>query len=115
MPRPAVAAAPVLAAALAAVPASSAAAPSGCRMNVAEFVGWQIIYRGTLSGTVDPSGRSETFQGCVPGRILLLDEDRSVVCTGAGLGAGWRPDVVVLSDGRRMVACIADRLYAVRD
>ena len=47
--------------------------------------------------------------------MLLIDADRSVVCTQTRLGAGYRPDIVVLSDGREMVACIADQLYRVRN
>ncbi|SFI67483.1 hypothetical protein [Albimonas pacifica] len=94
---------------------SPLAAQGGCTLNVADYVGWQIIYSGALTGTVDLSGRSETFQGCAPGRVLLIDADHSVVCTQTRLGAGYRPDVVVLSDGRNLVACIAGRTYAVRD
>ncbi|WP_339949835.1 hypothetical protein [uncultured Albimonas sp.] len=91
------------------------AAQASCRMNVADFVGWQIIYAGQLSGTIDPNGRSETFGGCVPGRVLLIDDDRSVACTQTRLGSAYRPEIVVLSNGKRMVACIADALYDVRD
>ncbi|MGR3783039.1 MAG: hypothetical protein ACU0DT_17465 [Albimonas sp.] len=97
------------------ISSSPLAADGGCRMNIADYVGWQIIYHGALTGAVDLSGRSETFQGCTPGRVLLIDADRSVVCTQTRLGAGYRPDIVVLSDGREMVACIADQLYRVRN
>ena len=91
------------------------AAQGGCRLNIADYVGWQIIYHGAVTGAVDLSGKSESFQGCAPGRVLLIDANHSVVCTQTRLGAGYRPEIVVLSNGREMVACIADHAYRVRD
>ncbi len=97
------------------VTTSPLAARGGCSMNIADYVGWQIVYHGAVTGAVDLSGRSETFQGCAPGRVLLIDANHSVVCTQTRLGAGYRPDIVVLSDGKNLVACVADQVYLVRD
>ena len=98
---------PVAATLLATVPlALGAPAQAACRMNVADFVGWQIIYAGEVAGTIDPNGRSESFGGCAPGRVLLIDEDRSVVCTRARLGAAYRI--------RNVCALIAPRCEAAQ-
>ena len=99
--------------------AEAAAAKAGCRMDVAGFVGSQIIYAGKVTGWREGKGPSlkgdEPFEGCEPGRRLLVDEDRQLTCIGRKPGYGWRPDVVVLSNGEQMVACIANALFRVRN
>ena len=86
-----------------------------CRMNVSNFVGWQIVYAGELTGYVTDDGfLRHRFEGCEIGRILVVDGDREITCGEYRIGQGENLDIVVLYDGRQTVACIDNRVYKLR-
>lgn len=51
---------------------------AGCEVDISDYVGWQIIYSGTVTGYIDENGKKEDdFEGCEHGRILIVDYSKS--------------------------------------
>lgn len=87
-----------------------------CTVDVSNYVGWQIIYSGTVTGYYDDSGLQEDdFEGCEHGRVLVIDYNSAVTCAEYSYSYAYRPDIVILSNGSRMKACIDDEMYDVRN
>lgn len=62
---------------------SSAAAD--CMLNFRSYVGWQILYVGNVTGYIDANGKlNNDFEGCEWDRVLVIDHNRTVTCTGYG-------------------------------
>ena len=86
-----------------------------CIDDLSDYVGWEIIYSGTITGYIDDDGNEEDdFEGCDFGRVLIIDYTKQVTCTGYSYSYSYRPDIVVLSDGISMKACINGNMYDVR-
>lgn len=78
-------------------------------------MGWQIVYEGTVTGYVNENGEMEdSFEGCEHGRVLIVDYDKSITCAEYSYSYAYRPDIVILSNGSSMEACIDDEMYDVR-
>jgi len=85
-----------------------------CRMNVSRYVGWTIIYSGTVTGYINENGEEESsFEGCEYGRILIIDYNKQVTCQTYSYSYSYYPDIVVLKNGRRLEACINDDMYDI--
>ena len=57
----------------------SSAAEARCEVDITDYVGWQIIYSGTVTGYLDENGQEEdSFEGCEYGRVLIVDYSKSV-------------------------------------
>ncbi len=83
-------------------------------MDLADYVGWEILYAGTITGYLDDNDQEqEGFEGCRYGRVLIVDHTKAITCSEYRYAYAYRPDVVVLSDGFRFEACIDDRMYDV--
>lgn len=90
-------------------------AQAECEIDVSDYVGWQIAYSGTVTGYIDDSGNEETsFEGCDYGRVLIVDYTKSVTCSEYGYSYAYMPEIVVLSNGSSMVACIDDNIYDIK-
>ncbi len=88
------------------------AAKSGCKIDISEFVGWEIIYAGQITGYIDEAGEiADDFDGCEWGRILIVDYDKTVTCDEYNYSYAYRPEIVVFADGYDMKACIDDEIY----
>jgi hypothetical protein len=86
-----------------------------CRVDISNFVGYQIIHSGTVTGYIDDNGQEEdSFEGCDYGRILIVDYNLQVTCSGYGYSYAYRPDIVILSGPDGAKACINDQMYDVR-
>ena len=86
-----------------------------CEIDISGFVGWTIVYSGTVTGYIDENGRlNEDFEGCEYDRVLIIDDDKAVTCAEYNYSYAYRPDIVILSDGYSMKACINDEVYDVR-
>ena len=86
---------------------------AGC--DIADYVGWEIIHSGTITGYIKENGEEEdSFEGCEHGRILIVDYSQQITCAEYSYSYAYHPDVVILSDGSSMKACIDDDMYDVR-
>ena len=86
-----------------------------CEIDVSDYVGWTIIYSGTVTGYVDENGNEESsFEGCEYGRVLIVDYTKQVTCQTYSYSYSYMPDIVVLKSGKRLEACIDDEMYDVR-
>tara|TARA_B100000749_G_C18261203_1_gene396450 strand:- start:83 stop:454 length:372 start_codon:yes stop_codon:yes gene_type:complete len=82
-------------------------ASAGCRLDVSKYVGWTIVYDGTVTGYIDPDGsRSDDFEGCEYDRVLLVDYNKAVTCREYNYTYSYMPDIVILTRGNRAIACI---------
>ena len=95
------------------------AANAGCKIDIADYVGWEIIYAGTVTGYIDDAGNeTDGFEGCQHGRVLIVDDYKQITCAdygyGYGYGYAYRPDIVIMSNGYAMKACINDEVYDIR-
>jgi hypothetical protein len=58
----------------------STAVNARCEIDVSDYVGWQIIYAGTVTGYIDDNGvEQDDFEGCEYGRELIVDYSKSVI------------------------------------
>ena len=88
---------------------------TACKTDVSDYVGYQIIYSGTVTGYIDDNGNEESsFEGCEHGRVLVVDYNKQVVCADYGYSYAYNPDIVVLANDDRRVAYINDDMYDIR-
>ena len=88
---------------------------AGCEVDISDYVGWQIIYSGTVTGYIDEDGvEQDDFEGCEHGRVLIIDYSKTVTCAEYSYSYAYHPDIVILSNGSSMEACIDDDMYDVR-
>ena len=96
----------------ASVIASEAAAR--CEVDVSDYVGWQIIYSGTVTGYINDRGQEEdSFEGCEYGRVLIVDYTKSVTCAEYSYSYSYMPDIVILANQYSTKACIDNEVYDV--
>jgi len=93
---------------------STTKAHSDCSVNLSDFVGWKVIYSGTVTGYIDENGRKQDdFNGCEHGRELIVDYSKKVTCNEYNYSYAYHPDIVVLSNGSSLKACIEDEMYDI--
>lgn len=93
----------------------SSPAFAGCEVDISGYVGWQIIYSGTVTGYIDEDGvEQDDFEGCEHGRVLIIDYSKTVTCAEYSYSYAYHPDIVILSNKSSMEACIDDDMYDVR-
>ena len=93
----------------------SGSAHASCEIDIADYVGWKIIYSGTVTGYIDDDGKEEdNFEGCEYGRVIIVDYHKQVICEEYGYSYAYHPDIVVMSNGHSRKACIDDDIYDVR-
>ena len=90
-------------------------ARSGCEVDISDYVGWQIIHSGTVTGYIDDNGmEQDSFEGCEWGRQLIIDYSLAVTCATYSYSYAYNPDIVILSNGSSLAACIDDEMYDVQ-
>ena len=88
---------------------------AGCYVDISQYVGWQIIHSGTVTGYIDDNGvEHSSFEGCDYGRRLIVDYSLGVTCTTYSYSYAYNPDIVVLSNGSSLVACIDNNMYGIQ-
>jgi hypothetical protein len=86
-----------------------------CKVDISKYVGWTIVYSGTVTGYVKDDGSNEdSFEGCQYGRVLIIDYNKAVTCQEYNYSYAYRPDIVIISNRTSMKACIDDEIYDVR-
>lgn len=86
-----------------------------CNVDISNYVGYTIIYSGTVTGYIDEEGEQQNdFRGCEYGRVLIVDYDKQVTCESYGYAYSYQPDIVVLENSYSRSACIDDEMYDVR-
>lgn len=86
-----------------------------CEVDVSDYVGYQIIHSGTVTGYVDDNGaQQDDFEGCEWGRQLIIDHSLSITCATYGYSYSYYPSIVILSNGNSMVAYIDNEMYDVQ-
>ena len=87
---------------------------SGCEVDISDYVGWQIIHSGTVTGYIDDNGvEQDSFEGCEYGRQLIVDYSLVVTCATYSYSYAYNPEIVALSNGSSMAACIDDEMYDI--
>lgn len=87
---------------------------AGCEVDVSDYVGWQIVHSGTVTGYIDDNGiEQDSFEGCDYGRQLIVDYSLAVTCATYSYSYAYNPEIVVLSNGNSMVACIDNEMYEI--
>ena len=88
---------------------------ASCTVDISDYVGWQIIHSGTVTGYIDDNGvEHDDFEGCEWGRQLIIDYSLAVTCATYNYSYAYNPDIVVLSNGSSLAACIDDEMYDVQ-
>lgn len=101
---------PVLATALIASTVSVA-----CEVDVSDYVGWQIFYSGTVTGYLNDDGYEvDGFDGCEHGRVLIVDYSYAVTCAEYNYAYAYLPEIVMMSNGSQIEACIDGDMYLIR-
>lgn len=86
-----------------------------CEVDISDYVGYQIIYSGTVTGYIDDNGQEQdSFKGCEHGSVLIVDYSKQIVCAGYGYSYAYHPDIVVLANEYGRKACINNEVYDVR-
>ena len=85
-----------------------------CEVDISDYVGYKIIYSGTVTGFIDDDGREQdSFEGCEYGRVLIVDYSNQVICQEYGYSYAYHPNITVLDSGYDRKACINDNMYDV--
>ena len=64
---------------------------------------------------IDDNGvEQDSFEGCEWGRQLIIDYSLAVTCATYNYSYAYHPDIVVLSNGSSLAACIDDEMYDVQ-
>ena len=88
---------------------------AGCDVDISDYVGWEIIYSGTVTGYINESGEEEgDFEGCEFGRQLIVDYTNTVTCAEYSYSYAYHPDIVILSRSGSLKACIDNEMYDIR-
>ena len=82
--------------------------------DFSRYVGWTIIYSGKITGHIDEDGKKQDdFEGCDYGRILIVDYSKQVTCQTYSYSYSYYPDIVILSKGSLVEACIDSQMYDI--
>ena len=94
--------------------AGSATAASACKMDFSDFLDYEFVFEGEVTGYVDENGEDQdSFYGCKQGRQLILDSRYRVTCKGTWYDFAFRPNIIILDNGYEWEACIDGRTYKV--
>ncbi len=87
---------------------------SSCEIDMSDYVGWKIIYSGTVTGYIDDNGKEkDEFEGCEYGRVLIIDYTKQITCQEYNYSYAFHPDIVIMSNGYSLKACIDDEMYDI--
>ena len=92
----------------------SSIASAKCSADLSRYVGWTIIYSGTVTGYITDEGEEDSsFNGCEYGRRLIVDYTKQVTCQTYSYSYAYHPDILILDNGSSREACIDGDMYAI--
>ena len=87
---------------------------SSLASDLSSYVGYTIIYSGTVTGYIDEDGnRQDDFEGCEYGRRLIIDEQFQITCATYSYSYAYWPEVVILQNDSFAIAIIDGDVYDV--
>lgn len=94
--------------------AGFAAGATACEIDFSDFLDYEFVFEGEVTGYVDDNGdEKDSFYGCKRGRQLILDNRYRVTCRETWYDFTFRPNIIILDNGREWEACIDGRTYEV--
>jgi len=89
---------------------------SACRIsNIGNYIGYTIVSSHRVTGHINDDGEEESsYLGCSYGRVLIIDNNKQVTCQDYGYSYAYRPEMVLLSKGSSLIACIKDDVFNIR-
>ena len=88
---------------------------ASCNIGFSNFVGWTIVYSGTVTGYIDDEGVAQIdYEGCEWDRVLIIDYNKSVTCVSYHYSYSWHPEITLFARGDQMKACVNDYVFKVR-
>ena len=87
----------------------------GCEVDdIGDYIGYTIVSKHTVTGYINDEGEEESsYNGCSHGRVLIIDYDKQVTCSDYGYSYAYHPEMVLLSKGSTLKACIEDEVFSV--
>lgn len=80
-----------------------------------KYVGFTIIYAGEITGWRDENGKKgDAFEGCIFGRVLVIDYSKQVTCSSYGYQYGYHPTAVFLKKGGSLKMIVEGDEYDVQ-
>ena len=88
----------------------------GCEIDdIGDYIGYTIVSRHTVTGFINDDGEKESaHNGCSYGRVLIIDNNKQVTCMDYGYSYAYHPEMILLSNGSSLKACIEDDIFNVR-
>lgn len=87
------------------------AALAGCDLD--SLVGWTLIARKTIAGSIQDGQRKEDFEGCDFNRIIVFDDNTGVQCTGYSYTYSYRPTAYIWVNSSSLKMCVGSSEFAV--
>jgi hypothetical protein len=79
--------------------ASSLCSASISEYMLARYAGYTIVGSFTITGWYDTGSegkKGDSFEGCNYGRVIVLDNSKTLTCAGYSYHYAYRPDALVL-------------------
>ena len=67
-----------------------------CTRTMEKNIGWTIIDSKTIQGFRDKGKKSDSFEGCVSGRIIYFTDGTTVTCSSYGYQYAYMPTAIIL-------------------
>jgi len=80
------------------------------------LVGYQIIHSGYITGYQDANQAAKTdgtFEGCRYDRVIFIDDRFAVYCRNDMYSYGYRPQMVILSNGADAKMIVNDLMFDI--
>jgi hypothetical protein len=90
-------------------------APSIARAScdIDDLVGYTIVEKKTISGRIDDGVKSDDYQGCQYGRIILFDDGTGVKCHTYSYSYAYRPTAYIVANQGGAKICVEGQLLDV--
>ena len=79
-----------------------------------QLIGYTLVGSKTIGGYLEKGKRSDDFEGCDFGRMIVFDDNTGVRCTSYSYSYSYRPTAYIFSLGRSALKmCVEGELYDV--
>lgn len=77
------------------------------------MIGWTLIARKIVTGSIEKGVRKDDFEGCDFDRIIVFDDDTGVRCTGYSYTYSFRPTAYIWANGSSLKMCVNSSSFDV--